>query len=164
MSEDPQTHQFTVSVYVEVAKPPVLKKGKTSKGNKYVKQPSTAEGPFIMLQKMKWEDFLDQVAHLAEIDKENIDATITSMTWSFQKKNRLPLTGVSSFNTMVQQIRVLKDPESAIILVALLAPRCRPKEQVIMNENNLEGNDRHYEDTSLFGRKVCLSATLDLHN
>jgi len=126
--QDVKTRRFAVPVYVEVAQLPVLKRGKTFKGDRYVKQPATAEGPFTISQKTTWNDFLAEVAEVAGINAENINASITSMTWSFQKKNPLPLTGTSGFKTMVQQIKVLKDPESAIILVTLLVPRHRAKE------------------------------------
>jgi hypothetical protein len=37
---------FLVPVYLEIAQEPVLMKGKTHKGDKFVKQPPITDGPF----------------------------------------------------------------------------------------------------------------------
>ena len=125
-----------------------------------MKQDPIREGPFAITQKMKWAEFLEEVVDLADIEKENINTAITSMTWSFQRKNPLPLTNTLGYDTMMQQIKVLKELEGAIVLVALPEPKHNCKARKIVDDNGLKVMDCHHEDTSLFGKKVCLQAKI----
>jgi len=106
-------------------------------------QPPITEGPFTLTQDMKWEGFLNEVADLADIKKENVDAAITSMAWGFHKKNSLPLKGASGYKTMIQQIRAVKDLNAVIIFIYLAAPKrhCRKTRAVDSDENEGDGLD-----------------------
>lgn len=102
IAKDLSTQKFSVSVFVEVAQPPVMTRGKTYKGDKLVNQPPIMERPFTMTYVMQWPEFLEEVAELAEIEEENVEVAIALMTWDFHKKNPLPLKGVSGYKMMVQ--------------------------------------------------------------
>jgi hypothetical protein len=52
--EDPRTRKFSISVYVEVAQPPVMIRGRTYKGDKLKTQAPITEGPFTMTHGIKW--------------------------------------------------------------------------------------------------------------
>jgi hypothetical protein len=61
---------FLVPVFLEIAQEPVLMRGKTHKGDKFVKQPPITDGPFHLTRKTTWEKFRKEVADIAGIDKE----------------------------------------------------------------------------------------------
>jgi hypothetical protein len=66
-AEAPHEKLFTVPVFVEIAKPPQLVRGKTHKGDKWVKQQPRTEGPFNLTQEMTWDTFLGEVSEVAGI-------------------------------------------------------------------------------------------------
>jgi hypothetical protein len=122
---DPQSCDFSAHVYIEIANPPKLHRGKTHKTDKYVSQGPTTEGPFTFTHDMSWKSFLSQVAELTELEDENI--ALTQMTWHFQGKPKsLPLGNVGGFTAMVTQIRALKVGASAIIMLGLPVPPAKP--------------------------------------
>jgi hypothetical protein len=122
---DPQSCDFSAHVYIEIANPPKLHRGKTHRTNKYVPQGPTTEGPFTFTHQMSWRSFLSQVAELAELEEDNI--VLTQMTWHFQGKARsLPLANIGGFTAMVMQIRALKAGVSAIIMLGLPVPPAKP--------------------------------------
>ena len=134
-------------------------RGRTHKGYKFVKQPPVTDGPFHLSSKTAWAGFMEDVAKVAKIPKENLGAVISEMKWSFQKKATLPLTDVTGFQTMLQQVRGLKDAESAIIIVGLPASVGRQQRKAhgaVGNHNNLEVIDNHLDDGSMYGKKVRL--------
>ncbi|KAG2150929.1 hypothetical protein DEU56DRAFT_714345, partial [Suillus clintonianus] len=145
---------FSVPVYVEIAQPPVLERGKTPKGDKFVKQPPVSDGPFNITPKMSWHQFVDEIVVFANVERENID--MSSTKWSFQKKNPLPLKDAIGYETMKKQIRGMKDPDSAIIIVALTTPRPtkhgRQAAPVPILDIPEKRQDDH--DGSLYGRKL----------
>jgi hypothetical protein len=61
---------FLVPVFLEIAQEPVLMRGKTHKGDKFVKQPPITDGPFHLTRKMTLEMFRKEVADITGIDKE----------------------------------------------------------------------------------------------
>jgi hypothetical protein len=122
---DPQNCDFSAHVYVEIANPPKLQRGKTHKTDKYVPQGPTTEGPFMFTHHMNWESFLSHVAELAELEEENV--ALTQMTWNFQGKTKsLPLGNIGGFTAMVTQIRALRVGASAIIMLGLPVPPAKP--------------------------------------
>ena len=122
---DPQTCDFSAHVYVEIANPPKLNRGKTHKTDKYVLQGPTTEGPFTFTHHSSWKSFLLQVAQLAELEEENI--TLTQMTWHFQGRTKSLLLGnIGGFTAMVTQVRALKAGASAIIMLGLPVPPAKP--------------------------------------
>jgi hypothetical protein len=125
-----------VPVFVEMAVAPKLVRGKTHRGNKWVKQSPNSNGPFSLAHRTTWSTFVKEIAEMPGLDKENL--TVEAMTWSFQKKTVLPLTNKGKFQMMIQQIRILKDPSAAIIVINLLTPK-----QGLMchNTNNEELTD-----------------------
>ena len=72
---DPQSCDFSAHVFIEIANPPKLHRGKTHKTDKYVSQGPTTEGPFTFTHHMSWKSFLSQVAELAELEKDNVALT-----------------------------------------------------------------------------------------
>ena len=84
-----------------------------------MKQPPITDGPFHLNLKTSWSDFIENVAKVTKITKESAVAAVTDMKWSFQKKAAFPLKDITGFQTMMQQVRGLKDVESAIIIVVL---------------------------------------------
>jgi ABC-type taurine transport system ATPase subunit len=112
------------------------------------------DGPFHLSSKMTWAGFIENVAKVAKITKENLVAVIAEMKWSFQKKVLLPLTDVTDYQTMLQQLRGLKDAESAIIIVALPAS-AKGQGKVHQAEGSCkELVDNRLDDGSMYGRKV----------
>jgi len=98
------SREFLVPVFVETARDPILTRGRTHKGDKFVKQLPLTDGPFHLSSKMTWPDFVENVVKVAKITKENLGPVIADMKWSFQKKTGLPLTDVTGFQTMLQQV------------------------------------------------------------
>ena len=142
-------------MYVETAQDPVLMRGRTHKGDKFVKQPPVTEGPFHLSSKTTWAGFMEDIAKVAKITKEDLGGIISEMKWGFQKKATLPLTDIIGFQTMLQQVRGLKDPESAIIIVRLPASvgrHQRKAHKVVGNHN--EVIDNCLNDGSMYGKKV----------
>jgi hypothetical protein len=142
-------------VYVETAQDPVLTRGRTHKGDKFVKQPPMTEGPFHLSSKTMWAGFMEDIAKVAKITKEDLGGIISEMKWGFQKKATLPLTDIIGFQTMLQQVRGLKDPKSAIIIVQLPASvgrHQRKAHEVVGNHN--EVIDNRLDDGSMYGKKV----------
>jgi len=122
---DPQNCDFSAHVYVEIANPPKLHRGKTHKTDKYVPQGPTTEGPFTFTHDMSWESFLSHIAELAELEEENI--ALTQMNWHFQGKTKsLPLGNIGGFMAMVTQIRALRAGASAIVMLGLPVPPAKP--------------------------------------
>ena len=147
--------EFLVPVNVETAQDPVLTRGRTHKGDKFVKQPPVTEGPFHLSSKTTWAGFMEDIAKVAKITKEDLGGIISEMKWGFQKKATLPLTDIIGFQTMLQQVRGLKDPESAIIIVRLPASvgrHQRKAHEVVGNHN--EVIDNRLDDGSMYGKKV----------
>jgi hypothetical protein len=122
---DPQSTDFSAHVYIEIANPPKLHRGKTHKTDKYMPQDPTTEGPFTFTHDTSWMSFLSQVAELAELEEENI--VLTQMTWHFQRKTKsLPLGNIGRFIAMITQIRALKVGAPAIIMLGLPVPPAKP--------------------------------------
>ncbi|KAG1718027.1 hypothetical protein EDB19DRAFT_1921441 [Suillus lakei] len=143
---------FSVPVYVEIAQPPILERGKTPKGDKFVKQPPVSDGPFNITPEMSWHQFVDEIVVFANVERENID--MSSTKWSFQKKNPLPLKDAVGYETMKKQIQGMKDPDSAIIIVALTTPRPTKHERQAAPVPILDIPEKHQDDGSLYGRKL----------
>jgi hypothetical protein len=148
--EDPESRQFLVPVFVEIAVAPKLVRGRTPRGDKLVKQPPSIEGPFNLTPGMGWDAFITEIANVVGFDKENL--IVSTMTWSFQRKAVLPLTSEDGYKTMIQQIRVLKDPSAAIIVISLPAPWTKAIRS--QNINDEEVLAMRHEDNSLWGKKV----------
>jgi hypothetical protein len=153
--EDPQSRQFLVPVFVEMAVAPKLVRGRTPRGDKFVKQPPSTEGPFSLTQGIDWDAFVTEIARVVRLDKENL--VVSTMTWSFQRKAVLPLTNEGGYKTMIQQIRVLKDPSSAIIVVSLPMPQTKASRSHNVNDSELSAMG--HEDNSLWGKKVRASGS-----
>ena len=123
--EQQSSSDFSAHVYVEIANPPKLHRGKTHKTDKYVSQDPTTEGPFTFTHDMNWMSFLSQVAQLAELEEDNV--VLTQMTWHFQGKAKsLPLGNIGGFMAMVMQVRALRVGASAIIMIGLPVPPPKP--------------------------------------
>ncbi len=71
-------------MYVHVAIPPILQRGKTHKGDKLMPQEPTTKGPFTLTCSTNWQDFLDSITDVTGIEKENLQ--LDGMSWSFQKQ------------------------------------------------------------------------------
>ena len=161
---DPQSCDFSAHVYIEIANPPKLHRGKTHKTDKYVSQGPTTEGPFTFTHHMGWKSFLSQVAELAELEKGNI--ALTQMTWRFQGKTKsLPLGGEGGFTAMVMQIRVLKVGVSAIIMLGLPVPPPKPSRggrnaPAVTSEDEYAAGLDAGEATQTWGKKVYNSHAL----
>ena len=148
---------FLVPVYLEIAQEPVLTRGKTHKGDKFVKQPPITDGPFHLTRRTTWEKFRREVADIAGIDsdsdKENFSAICKGLKWSFQKKSPLPLKDETGFRTLMLQIKAMKDPNSAIIIVSL-PPLARSGHKARESEVNVSTDTQH--DSTMYGKKVGL--------
>lgn len=155
---DSAKRDFLVPVYLEIAQDAVLTRGKTPKGDKWVKQPPRTDGPFELTRKMTWEKFTAEVAEIAHIGKENFGSICEDMKWSFQKKSPLPLKDEQGFKTLMSQIKGMKDPDSAIIIVTLppIVNRRLSERKVSNPEANLF-NDVPRDDGTLYGKKVSFS-------
>jgi hypothetical protein len=152
---DSTNKDFLVPVYLEIAQEPVLMRGKTHKGDRFVKQPPITDGPFHLTRKMTWEQFAAEVAEIAGIDKENFSIICEGLKWSFQKKNPLPLKDKTGFKTLMLQVRGMKDPDSAIIIVSL--PPLANKRQSGRKAHESEANafsDILRDDGTMYGKKV----------
>lgn len=145
--------EFAVPVFIEIAQAPVLTRGKTPKGDKYMKQPPVTDGPFHLTPKMTWAEFMEQLSEVANIEKENTNS-IVGMKWSFQKKSPLPLKDATGFQTMMKQVRGLKEPDTAIIIVALppTVNRCRNDRET--GGIDLEVPENRHNDGTMYGKKV----------
>ena len=73
---------FAVPVFVLVAVPPKVVPGKTHKGDKMVKQDPVTTGPFTLMQKLRWMDFVQLVAKTIDVQMENV--SLNALTWHFQ--------------------------------------------------------------------------------
>ena len=149
---------FLVPVYLEIAREPVLMRGKTHKGDKFVKQSPITDGPFHLTRKMTWEKFRKEVADIAGIGKENFGTICEGLKWSFQKKCPLPLKDEMGFKTLMLQVKGMKDPDSAIIIVSLppLAnPSCQSGHKTCETEINAF-SDLQHDDGTIYGKKVSL--------
>jgi len=155
---DPHSSNFSAHVYVKIANPPKLQRGKTHKSDKYVSQGPTTEGPFTFTHDMSWMSFLSQVATLAELEEENV--ALTQMTWHFQGKTKsLPLGSVGGFTAMVMQIRALKVGVSAIILLGIPVPPTRPSRggrntPPVTSEDEYATGPGAGDATQMWGKKV----------
>lgn len=155
--EDPQNRDFSAHVFIEIANPPKLHRGKTHKTNKYVPQGPTTEGPFTFTHSMSWKSFMSQVAELAELEEK--DVALTQMNWHFQGKTKsLPLGSFGGFTAMVTQIRALKIGALAIILLGIPVPirpnrggRNAPADGEDMDD--VAGSD--IGDGGMWSKKVC---------
>jgi hypothetical protein len=110
--------EFSVVVYVEVAVPPKLHAGKTHRGDKMVPQAPQRCGPFSMFRKTKWSIFLENVAAVTSIDKENL--LLPGMTWRMQGKKEqdgLPLQSRDAFKAMRDILKNKTRKESPVLLV-----------------------------------------------
>jgi hypothetical protein len=147
---------FLVPIYLEIAQEPVLMRGKTHKGDKFVKQPPITDGPFHLTRKTTWEKFRKEVADIAGIDKENFGTISESLKWSFQKKCPLPLKDKMGFKTLMLQIKGMKDPDSAIIIVSLPPlTKHQSTHKACEHEINTFG-DTQDDDGTIYGKKVSL--------
>ena len=147
---------FLVPVYLEIAQEPVLMRGKTHKGDKFVKQPPITDGPFHLTRKMTWEIFRKEVADIAGIGKENFGTISEGLKWSFQKKCPLPLKDEMGFKTLMSQVKGMKDPNSAIIIVSL-PPLAKSRSKHTAYESEINAfSDAQDDDGSIYGRKVSL--------
>jgi hypothetical protein len=147
---------FLVPVFLEIAQEPVLMRGKTHKGDKFIKQPPITDGPFHLTRKTTWEKFRKEVADIAGIDKENFSTISEGLKWSFQKKCPLPLKDEMGFKTLMLQVKGMKDPNSAIIIVSL--PPLTPHQsghKACESEINAFGDTQH-DDGTIYGKKVSL--------
>lgn len=108
---------FAVPVFVLVTVPPKVVPGKTHKGDKTVKQDPVTTGPFTLMQKLRWMDFVQLVAETIDVQMENV--SLNALTWHFRNKpsQALPLKSEDSFNVMRKRVKSLKDPSSQIIFV-----------------------------------------------
>lgn len=152
---DSTNKDFLVPVYLEIAQEPVLMRGKTHKGDKFVKQPPITDGPFHLTRKMTWEMFMAEVAEIAGIEKENFSTVCEGLKWSFQKKSPLPLKDETGFKTLMLQVKGMKDPDSAIIIVSLppLANKCQSGRKARESEAN-GFSDVLRDDGTMYGKKV----------
>ena len=110
--------EFSVVVYVEVAVPPKLHAGKTHKGDKMVPQAPQRCGPFSMFRRTKWTTFLENVAAVTDIDKENL--LLPGMTWRMQGKREqdgLPLQSKEAFKAMRDILKSKARKEQPVLLV-----------------------------------------------
>jgi hypothetical protein len=110
--------EFSVVVYVEVAAPPKLHAGKTHRGDKMVPQAPQRCGPFSMFRKTKWSIFLENIAAVTGIDKENL--LLPGMTWRMQGKKEqdgLPLQSRDAFKAMRGILKNKTRKESPVLLV-----------------------------------------------
>ncbi|KAG5633996.1 hypothetical protein H0H81_003980 [Sphagnurus paluster] len=102
------------------------------------------------MQSTPWAQFRQKVAETVHVELENLD--INEMSWSFQKKLALLLTCEEGYKVMLMQLKSLKDPLTAIILVYLPVPKAwqmrnhdsESAEDVVLQE----------EDNSQWGKKV----------
>lgn len=110
--------EFSVVVYVEVAVPPKLHAGKTHKGDKMVLQAPRRCGPFSMFRKTKWSNFLENIAAVTGIDKENL--LLPGVTWRMQGKKEqdgLPLQSRDAFKAMRDILKHKARKEQPVLLV-----------------------------------------------
>lgn len=148
--------RFATPVFVEIAQAPTVQHAKNSAKDRFIKQAPKRAGPFELTEKMGWERFLRDIAEITDQQTENFDTT--SMSWSFQKKEMYPLTNAAGFKTMVTQVKSLKDPSSAIIVVSLPIPKAQrttiraPQTMAEQLEQRLD----RMPDDSLYGKKVRL--------
>lgn len=152
-----QDRDFSAHVYIEIANPPKLHRGKTHKTDKFVPQDPTTEGPFTFTHDMSWKSFMSQVAELAELEGENI--TLTQMTWHFQGKTKsLPLGSFGGFTAMVTQIRALKVGATAIVMLGIPVPT-RPSRRGCNAPADSEDVDQiagsDAGDGRMWNKKVC---------
>ena len=127
--------------YVEVALPPKLQAGKTHKGDKMVPQAPRRCGPFSMYRRTKWSNFLENIATVTGIDKENL--LLPGMTWRMQGKKEqdgLPLQSRDAFKAMRDILKNKARKESPVLLVHhLIITRCNEGEtnaQAAASEGN----------------------------
>lgn len=108
---------FAVPVFVLVTVPPKVVPGKTHNGDKTVKQDPVTTGPFTLMRKLRWMDFVQLVAETIDVQMENV--SLNALTWHFQNKpsQALPLKSEDSFDIMRKRVKSLKDPSSQIIFV-----------------------------------------------
>ena len=169
-SKDPYRCDFSAHVFIEIANPPKLQRGRTHKTDKYVPQGPTTEGPFTFTHSMDWKSFMSQVADLAGLEKENV--ALTQMTWHFQGRTKsLPLGNIGGFTAMVTQIRALKIGASAIVLLGIPVPPAKPSRggrnappsRAAVGEDAYASNATGSDDGSggpegMWGRKVRAAA------
>ena len=74
---------FDVSAVVEVSRPPLHVKGKTARGNKWVKQEPIRLGPFRFNDRTSWTGFQKQVRRTAYITEEQM--VLSGMMWHTNK-------------------------------------------------------------------------------
>jgi hypothetical protein len=118
-----QPKGFEVSAVVEIAQPPKHVKGKTAKGNKWVKREPLRLGPFSFTERTSWSEFLEEVRRTAYISEEQM--VLTAMTWRPNKStnNSLPLTDLGGYRAMVRQIVASKDPSNTIVIISHPLPK-----------------------------------------
>ena len=104
---------------------------------------------------MTWDTFLGEVSEVAGIEKKNL--AIASMTWNFQKCLLL-LANEEGYKAMIQQIRILRDPAAAIIVVSIPAPKSTRVAHTTM-EADVEN---HKDNNSIWGKKVCTCVHIHL--
>lgn len=91
---------------------------------------------------------------MAGIEKENIDVAGMGMNWSFQKKAPLPLKDAIGFKTMMQQVQGLKEPDTAIIIIALPLTTNKSRRKGQAEENDLEVSTCLQDNGTPYGTKV----------
>jgi len=147
---------LTALVFVQVAVPPILQRGRTHKGDKMVAQKPQTKGPFTLTHSLKWPNFLTNVAEVTGIDKENIH--VDGMSWGFQKqKDSLPLTNKDAFKAMRRMIKERKSDNTTIIMVNHSIPR-NAKGSITTSTGDGDGfrflQNRMEDDNSRWGQKV----------
>jgi hypothetical protein len=154
VSVEAQSCDFSAHVYIEIANPPKLHRGKTHRTDRYVPQDPTTEGPFTFTHNMDWVSFLLQVATLAQLDEDN--TALAQMTWHFQGKGKsLPLGNVDGFIAMVTQVRALRVGTSGIIMLRLPVPPAKPSRGGRNAPAAIEDASDSGNDEEMWGKKVC---------
>jgi hypothetical protein len=105
---------------------------------------------------MTWETFMTGVAKIAHIEKENImiSTVCEAVKWSFQKKNPLPLKDETGFKTLMRQVKGIKDPDSAIIIVHLPPLANRRQSEQGHKAPATDSIDGQHDDSTMYGKKV----------
>jgi hypothetical protein len=151
--------EFSVVVYVEVAVPPKLHAGKTHKGDKMVPQSPQRCGPFSMFRRTKWSNFLENVAGVTGIDKENL--LLPGMTWRMQGKKEqdgLPLQSRDAFKAMRDILKNKTRKEQPVVFIHHPIPTGRGRQTKIQVEG--ESNCSTASEATRWSEKVNICCYL----
>ena len=151
--------EFSVVAYVEVAVPHKLHAGKTHKGDKMVPQAPRRCGPFSMFRRTKWTNFLENIAAVTGIDKENL--LLPGMTWRMQgKKERdgLPLQSRDAFKAMrdILKNKTQLGKEQPVLIVhhpITTTGTSRGRQ----TDSDIEGSHSTAQETTRWSEKVTLN-------